>query len=63
MTYEITLIDKYGEEYTASFVDAEDIYEEIDRLNAYLEDVSGAAYSRISRNIIELEDFLSSIEQ
>lgn len=63
MTYEITLIDKYGEEYIEAFEDTEAIQEEINMLDGYLEDVSGSAYSRIQSTIIQLQDLLSSIEQ
>jgi hypothetical protein len=62
MAYEITLIDKYGEDYTASFTSPKDIKEEIDKLDGYLEDVSGTAYSRLLTTIIELQDLLASVQ-
>ena len=62
MAYEITLIDKYGEDYTVSFASTKDIKEEINKLDGYLEDVSGAAYSRLLTTVIELQDFLASVQ-
>lgn len=61
--FAITLVDKYGDDYEQTFEDINDIRAQIDKLDACLEDVSGAAYSRLSHTIIELQDFLSSIEQ
>lgn len=59
----ITLTDKYGDDYEQTFDNIEALQEEIDRLDACLEDVSGAAYSRLSSTILALQDLLSSIEQ
>jgi len=61
--FTITLTDKYGDDYEQTFDNQEEIEALIDRLDACLEDVSGAAYSRLSSTIAELQDLLRSIEQ
>ena len=64
MPYELVRIDEYGHYFAAAtFQDKEDIEDEINRLDAALEEASVAESWRIQSTIYELQELLSSIEQ